>query len=167
MKLTNCRLSSRVCKGQLGQAPLAIYFSLILVLDILHTCINHHLTPEMDDLNKSEQLAFSEDEVGKIINETLDGVLNQKNYDEKMVPRWTSEICETLTQKLVSLRKPFKYIVTCVIMQRNGAAIHSGLSCYWDSVNDGLQTILWPKDRSRDSLNRTMYCIASVFAVGI
>eukprot|EP00474_Spongospora_subterranea_P005903 CRZ06361.1 hypothetical protein [Spongospora subterranea] len=56
MKLTNCRLSSRVCKGQLGQAPLAIYFSLILVLDILHTCINHHLTPEMDDLNKSEQV---------------------------------------------------------------------------------------------------------------
>ncbi|CEO98686.1 Dynein light chain [Plasmodiophora brassicae] len=121
----------------------------------------------MDDLNTSEQLAFSEEEVGKIINETLDNFLNQKTYDEKLVPHWIADISELLMQRLVALRKPFKYVVTCVIMQRNGAAIHSALSCYWDSVNDGLQAVLWPKDRSRESLNRTMYCVTTVFAVGI
>ena len=36
-----------------------------------------------------------------------------------------------------------KYILTiwaaatCVIMQKNGAGIHSANSCYWDTVTDG------------------------------
>jgi dynein light chain Tctex-type 1 len=91
----------------------------------------------MEDLSSSEQLAFSEDEVSKIINETLGQYLNQQTYDEKKVPQWTTDILETLNQRLVALRKPFKYVATTLIMQRNGAAVHSSTSCYWDSVSDG------------------------------
>lgn len=75
-------------------------------------------------------MAFSEEEVGKIINEvgpasyivlasarlmmeqTLDNFLNQKTYDEKLVPHWIADISELLMQRLVALRKPFKYVGT-------------------------------------------------------
>ena len=43
---------------------------------------------------------------------------------------------ENATQQ-VGLGKPFKYIVTCVIMQRNGAGLHATSSCFWDNANDG------------------------------
>jgi hypothetical protein len=33
------------------------------------------------------------------------------------VGQWISDICEKGTKKLVGLNKPFKYIVTCIIMQ--------------------------------------------------
>jgi hypothetical protein len=33
------------------------------------------------------------------------------------VGQWISEICEKSTKKLVGLNKPFKYVITCVIMQ--------------------------------------------------
>ena len=63
----------------------------------------------MDDLNSSEQLAFSEDEVTKIISETLGTYLNQQTYDEKKVPQWTNDILESINERLIALKKPFKY----------------------------------------------------------
>ena len=32
-------------------------------------------------------------------------------------------------------------VVTCVIMQRNGAGLHTASSCYWDNTSDGMFTI--------------------------
>ena len=29
-------------------------------------------------------------------------------------------------------------VVTCVIMQRNGAELHTASSCYWDNTSDGM-----------------------------
>ena len=42
---------------------------------------------------------------------------NDSLYFKTKVGQWISEICEKCTKKLVGLNKPFKYIVTCVIMQ--------------------------------------------------
>ena len=32
----------------------------------------------------------------------------------------------------------FLYVVTCVIMQKNGAGLHTASSCYWDNSTDGV-----------------------------
>ena len=84
-------------------------------------------------------------------------------------------------KRLVALNKPFKYIVTCVIMQRNGAGVHTArstayachCSCgrfrfcedaaqlwldlcssfFWDSTSDG--HCVWKQDY------KTMYCITA------
>ncbi len=37
------------------------------------------------------------------------------------VSQWTSSCLENCIKKLAGLNKPFKYVVTCVIMQKNGA----------------------------------------------
>lgn len=73
--------------------------------------------------------------------------------------QWVSEICETSLKRLTGLGKPFKYCVTCVIMQKNGAGLHTASSCYWDNGTDGSRTIRWE--------NKTMYCIATVFGLAV
>ncbi|XP_015249183.1 PREDICTED: dynein light chain Tctex-type 1-like [Cyprinodon variegatus] len=49
--------------------------------------------------------------------------------------------------------------VTCSVMQKTGAGLHTANSCYWDTSMDGSCTVRWE--------NRTMYCVVSVFAVSI
>ena len=57
-----------------------------------------------------------------------------------MVQHWVNAICEQLIKKLNDTKKPFKYIVTCLISQRNGAGIHTSNACFWDTNNDGTLT---------------------------
>jgi hypothetical protein len=38
------------------------------------------------------------------------------------VSQWTSSCLENCIKRLTALNKPFKYVVTCVIMQKNGEA---------------------------------------------
>ena len=44
---------------------------------------------------------------------------------------------ENSIKKLKELNKPFKYIVTAVLMQKNGAGLHTATSCFWDNTSDG------------------------------
>lgn len=41
--------------------------------------------------------------------------------------------------------------VTCMIMQKNGAGLHTASSCYWNNDTDGSCTVRWE--------NKSMYCI--------
>eukprot|EP00811_Abedinium_folium_P019233 NODE_28175_length_486_cov_8.175487.p2 GENE.NODE_28175_length_486_cov_8.175487~~NODE_28175_length_486_cov_8.175487.p2 ORF type:complete len:118 (+),score=31.28 NODE_28175_length_486_cov_8.175487:29-382(+) len=104
-------------------------------------------------------------DVEKIIVETLDEALKDVTYDEDKVPHWINHICETVMEKLNEPKKPFKYVVTCIIMQRNGAGIHSATSCYWDAVNDGALMYCWPKEKSKDMVKGSMYCFVTVFCL--
>jgi len=62
-------------------------------------------------------------------------------------------------QRLKGQSLPFKYIVTCVIMQKNGAGMHMATSCFWDNSSDGSATLKWD--------NKTMCCITTVFGLSI
>ena len=57
------------------------------------------------------------------------------------------------------MNTPFKDIATCVIMQKNGAGLHTSSSCYWDNTTDGSRTVRWE--------SKSMYCIVTVFGLGI
>jgi len=119
----------------------------------------------VDELHSSEESAWSTDDVDKIIFETLDGFLKDLQYSEEMVPHWINQICETIMKKLNENKKPFKYIVTCLIMQRNGAGIHNATSCFWDASNDGVHTYVWPREKSKDVVNKSMWCIVNCFGL--
>mmetsp|Transcript_57787 Transcript_57787/g.163038 ORF Transcript_57787/g.163038 Transcript_57787/m.163038 type:complete len:123 (+) Transcript_57787:120-488(+) len=119
----------------------------------------------VDDLHNSEESVWVSDDVEKIVVETLDGYLKEQVYAEEMVPHWINHICETLMQKLNDAKKPFKYVATCFIMQRNGAGIHSATSCYWDAGSDGVLTYVWPREKSKDAVNKSLWCIVTVFGL--
>jgi len=105
------------------------------------------------------------DDVERICAETLDGYLKEHQYAEEMVPHWINGICETVMSKLNDSKKPFKYVVSCLIMQRNGAGVHTATSCFWDAGNDGVFTYVWPREKSKDVVNKSMYCIVTVFGL--
>jgi len=65
-------------------------------------------------------------------------------------------------QQLNDLKKPFKYVVSCLIMQRNGAGIHVAHSAFWDTANDGVLTYIWPREKSKDQVNKTIQAIVTV-----
>lgn len=85
--------------------------------------------------------------------------MQSATYTHSRVPQWTSDVIENCMGRLKGLNKPFKYIVTCAIMQKTGAGLHMASSCYWDNTSDGSYTTKWE--------NKTMYCIVSVFGLAL
>ncbi|BHF67153.1 Dynein light chain Tctex-type [Sparganum proliferum] len=99
---------------------------------------------------KRRKLAASPPSLGaKIVTEDIAGASNIENtvgsstYVHSKVNQWTSTIIEQVLNQLTKLGKPFKYIVTCVIMQKCGAGLHTASSCYWDNTTDGSCTVRW------------------------
>lgn len=106
-----------------------------------------------------EETIFVVDEISNIVKETVENVIGGNGYQHQKVKQWTSAVVETCLSQLTNLKKPFKYIVTCVIMQKTGAGLHTASSCYWDNTTDGSCTVRWE--------NKTMYCVVSVFGLAI
>ncbi|DBA73702.1 hypothetical protein WJX82_003892 [Trebouxia sp. C0006] len=107
----------------------------------------------------AEQAAFVAEDVTSIIKESIDAVLQNQQYNHFKVGQWTSTCLETCIKRLADLNKPFKYVVTTVIMQKNGAGLHTAASCFWDNASDGSRTVKWE--------NKTMYCITTVFGLSL
>uniref|UniRef100_A0A2I3HCA2 Dynein light chain Tctex-type 1 n=1 Tax=Nomascus leucogenys TaxID=61853 RepID=A0A2I3HCA2_NOMLE len=103
-------------------------------------------------LSAVEETAFIV-EVSNTVKEAIESVIGAGGVNQ-----WTTNVEQTLSQ-LPKLGKPFKYIVTCVIIQKNGAGSHTASSCFWDSSTDGSYTVRWE--------NKTMYCIVGAFGLSI
>ena len=56
-------------------------------------------------------------------------------------------------------RRPVPPAVTAVLMQKNGAGLHTATSCFWDNQTDGSATLRWE--------NKSMYCIVTVCGLAI
>ncbi|WIA15550.1 hypothetical protein OEZ86_004153 [Tetradesmus obliquus] len=106
-----------------------------------------------------DEVGFAPDDVSNIIKESIDSVLQNQQYSEQKVSQWTSACLEGCMKRLTSLNKPYKYVVTCIIMQKTGAGLHTAASCYWDNTTDGSRTVRWE--------NKTMYCITTVFGLAL
>jgi len=107
----------------------------------------------------TEETAFISEDVLAMIKESTEQVLSNATYTHTKVPNWTSMVIENTLKRLKEVNKPFKYIVTAVIMQRNGAGLHTATSCFWDNSSDGSATLRWE--------NKSMYCIVTVFGLAI
>lgn len=102
---------------------------------------------------------FVVDDVSKIINDTIEATIGGAAYQQDRVNQWSAAVSEQCLNSLSKMKKPFKYVVTCSIMQKTGAGLHTASSCFWDSATDGTCTVRWE--------NKTMYCIVSVFGLAI
>jgi dynein light chain Tctex-type 1 len=94
-----------------------------------------------------------------LIDDAIEPVLGTNVYQPKKVHGWCSAVVEGALKKLQGSNKPFKYVVTCIIMQKNGAGLHTASTCYWDTLTDGSCSVRWE--------NATMHAIVTVFALHI
>lgn len=118
----------------------------------------------MDDLHSSEESEFIAEEVEQIVVASIEAHLKDQTHDEAKVARWVDSICESCMQQLAELAKPFKFVVTAAVMQKNGAGLHTCSSSFWDTVSDGSVTIKWPGEKSKEQ-NKSLYCIVTVFGL--
>lgn len=114
-----------------------------------------------DDWQNSEDLAFIPEQVEPVLTTALASVLANEIYDDAKVGRWIDQICEKSIESLTSLNKPFKYVVTCVIIQKNGAGIHTAHSCYWDIGNDNCARVAYPLANKREVQDSRM-CVCAL-----
>ncbi|CBZ55818.1 Dynein light chain Tctex-type 1, related [Neospora caninum Liverpool] len=95
----------------------------------------------------SKKAKWSVEEVERVILEVVEDQLQDVEYDEGVVSQWVNNICEECSRRLVDLKMPFKYIVQTAVLQRTGAGIHAGSSCFWEPADDGTIVCLWPRER--------------------
>ncbi|XP_050181173.1 dynein light chain Tctex-type 3-like, partial [Myiozetetes cayanensis] len=107
----------------------------------------------------NNKIIFCADEAHNIVKECTEGVLGKADYNHHQVNQWPAAIVEQSLTHLVKLGKTYKYIVTCAVMQRSGAGLHTASSCFWDTTTDGTCTVRWEK--------QAMNCIANVLAAAI
>ena len=91
---------------------------------------------EFDD--EEQEITLNSDKITEILEEAMKQTLHGQQWQAKKVEGWTSNIIEHCLKRLSEMKKPFKYIVTCVIMQKTGAGLHSSFSAYWDNSADGM-----------------------------
>lgn len=86
---------------------------------------------------------FDSETVQRIAEEAVNNVIgsDQIEYQRERVNQWSQQIIEACIKDLAKLQKKFKYVVTCIIQQNNGAAIASAASAYWNSTTDGLISV--------------------------
>jgi len=102
---------------------------------------------------------FSVEDVEGIVRTAIHVSLNEHSYNPKKVNEWTNLIVTNCLKDLQQLNRPFKYVITCIIMQKSGAGIITSASTYWDSSKDGLCKVPWQ--------NSTMHCIVTVYGVSV
>ena len=71
----------------------------------------------MDDLQGMEEdIGFPEEDIEKCLQDTLELILSNESWDERKAPLLINEICEKTMKSLAELQRPYKYIVTCMLM---------------------------------------------------
>ena len=82
------------------------------------------------------------DELGTIAKKVIEDVITPDLYflPEK-VNSWCQQIMDQCLKEFSKFGKPFKYIVSCFIMQRNGAGFQCASTCYWEVRTDGITSL--------------------------
>ncbi|KAI9272697.1 flagellar inner arm dynein light chain [Phascolomyces articulosus] len=106
-----------------------------------------------------EKSKFNSEEVTAIIKEIAESTIQDSEYSHSKVPQWNKTIIESCLKRLKEKNKNYKYVVTCVIMQNNGAGFYAGSSVYWDNMNDG--------SASYRHETRSVYAVINAFGLSI
>lgn len=86
---------------------------------------------------QDEAAEFSVEDVEGIVRNAIHVSLNEHQYNGKKVNEWTNLIVTNCLRDLQALNRPFKYVITCIIMQKTGAGMCTTSTMVWDQM-DGL-----------------------------
>jgi dynein light chain Tctex-type 1 len=106
-----------------------------------------------------EAAEFNVEDVEAIVRQAIHGTLNEHEYNGKRVNEWTNAIINICLKELQALNRPFKYIITSIIMQKTGSGMTTSTSMQWDAGKDGSCKIPWQ--------NGTMHCIVTIFGLSV
>lgn len=104
------------------------------------------------------QLPPTYDEVNNVCKNVFDETIGQNEYKHIDAVKWNTHIVEMITQRLVALNRPFKYCVTCILMQAGyGTGLNVASTCYWDKNTDTSFSIRWE--------TKNVVAVSTIFAI--
>ena len=112
----------------------------------------------MADFEDDQDL--NSEQVKAVCSKCVDLILpNSLTYNHDKVNQWTQQILESCIKELAKMQKPFKYVVTCLLIQNNGSAFQSAANSHWDDKTDGMISFQLNRD--------TILCSVSVYCTMI
>lgn len=112
----------------------------------------------MEPKDTVEQFSFDDCEV--ILKSSIGSVLTDStHWKANKVNDLTNSIISAVLKGLQSLNRPYKYAITVILMQKNGAGLVSAGSTFWDTNKDGLCKVVWE--------NLTTHCIVTVYGLSL
>ena len=108
---------------------------------------------------QDEHAEFNTEDIEVFAKKAVAGVLTDQAYNNKKVNEWTNSIVTSCLKDLQHYGRPFKYMVTCIIMQNNGAGLNTTTSMFWDASKDGYCKATFK--------NETIHCILTIFGVSV
>tara|TARA_B110000305_G_C18828651_1_gene354731 strand:+ start:249 stop:446 length:198 start_codon:yes stop_codon:yes gene_type:complete len=63
------------------------------------------------------------------------------------------------------MKYPYKFVVTCMLIQKTDKPLMSSFSVSWENNMDGIDQYVYPPLRQKDGFVRTIECFAAVMAV--
>jgi len=112
-------------------------------------------------LNDTEAEGFAalENSVETLIKKTVSTELEGKHYSSEKVTDWTQQILEKVVKGLKDLDARFKYLVTGIIMQKNGAGVCTSFSSYWHAERDGFCKVAWETE--------FLHCVVTCYGLAL
>ena len=107
---------------------------------------------------------WTTEEIEKFISEEVDGLLKEAIWDESQIAQWNNVIAEKLIARLAEFRRPYKYAVDVCVMQKTGAGLHSTTATFFDVQTDLAVSYLWPREKTKDTMNKALVCLVTIFA---
>ena len=68
---------------------------------------------------------FRQEDIETVIKSAIGSTLGDVIYDHCRVNDWSNSIINSALKGLQSLNRPYKYVITVIIMQKNGAGLVS------------------------------------------
>ncbi|RWS08601.1 dynein light chain Tctex-type 1-like protein [Dinothrombium tinctorium] len=122
----------------------------------------------MGEKANDANVAINMDEVKRMAQETIESVIANNVFVHSKVNQWVNTITEQQTLTVLHLTASIKIrvfidrfndLVTCLILQKIGAGLHTSSACIWDTSTDRNCIIRWE--------NKNMHCIVEIFALSI
>ena len=107
---------------------------------------------------------WTSEEVERTIAEEVEEELKEEVWEEGRKGHWNNSIAEKIMGRLVEARRAYKYGVEVCVMQKNGAGLHSATATFFDAQGDLAISYLWPKEKTKDTMNKSLVCLVTVFA---
>ncbi len=104
---------------------------------------------------QQEEISINSDKITEDISNCVKQKLAQEKWHPKKADGWAKDIIDTTLKTLAEMKKPFKYVVTCIIVQKTGAGVSSSFTALWDNMRDGVFSV--PYD------NEHLHCITTVY----
>mmetsp|Transcript_147 Transcript_147/g.162 ORF Transcript_147/g.162 Transcript_147/m.162 type:complete len:120 (+) Transcript_147:83-442(+) len=115
--------------------------------------------------SEEDEYGFDREQLEPIVKQAIDDTLLKETYDESRTEMLTDLICERVLGGIGALSLPMKFVVSCIIMQNNGAGLNSEIAMHCDTRSDDFMVIKWPDKKLKEAATCHMFCVVTVGAV--